>query len=112
MRPICPSQGVKCHEPVDGDHATSGLRSCSEEHRFLRHSVAIDGSGGLQVVDKQQAGFGDDVNEAVLVAHLHSHGEVVSKLVGEEELRLTLHRGSACAKGACTSLQRLLLLRH
>ena len=82
--------------PVDGIEAASGGRGGCEEDGVRRDAVPVDGGGRLQVVHEEQAQLGDDIHQPILLADLHGHGEVIRKLLWEEQLRLLLQWCSAC----------------
>ena len=54
--------------PVDGSKAAQLCRGGSEEDGVRRDACAVHGRCRFQVVDKQQAQLGDNVNQAILVA--------------------------------------------
>lgn len=60
--------------PVDGVEAARRLCAHRQEDGVGGDAVAVHGGGGLQVVHKQQAQLGDDVDEPVLVADLWAPG--------------------------------------
>lgn len=82
--------------PVDGIEAAVGGGGSCEEDGVGGDAVAVHRGRRLQVVHKQEAELGDDVHQAVLLADLHGHREVVRKLGREEELRLLLQGRCAC----------------
>ncbi len=86
--PVCP--------PVDAVKAPRFRRVGSEKDGVWADPVAVHRCRGLQVVDKQQAQFGDHVHQPILVAYLHGYWEVICKLLGEKKLCLALERRLAC----------------
>ena len=79
--------------PVDPDDAISGLVLRRHEYRVCADPVHVDAGAGLDVVKVDIAVLRDQVHHAVLLGHLHGHGEVALGLRGEERVhRLLLER--------------------
>ena len=76
--------------PVDGQYATSGIRSRGQEDGVWADPVPVHSSGCLQVIHKEQAQLGDHIYQAKPFTDLQADREVICKLCREEQLCIAL----------------------
>lgn len=58
----------------------------SNEDGLAGDSIHVEADARLEVVQVDEAVLGDEVDDAVLLGHLHGHGEIVRCLSGEEDV--------------------------
>lgn len=71
---------------VDTDDTVHLLVGGSGEDGVARDTVHVDALAGLDLVQVNEAELGDEVDDTVLLRDLHSDGEVVGRLWGEEDV--------------------------
>lgn len=71
---------------VHTDNTAQQLVLGGSEDGLARNSVHVDARARLEVVQVDEAKLGDEVDDAVLLRHLHRDGKVVCRLGREEDI--------------------------
>ena len=84
------------------------LKLGSGKDRLARDAVHVDARARLDVVQVDKAKLGDEVNDAVLLGHLHRDGEIVGCLGREKDVDCLFLKGRVA--GLLTDLYHMQLL--
>ena len=79
--------------PIDPDDTTELLVLCRREDRLSRDAIHVNASTSLEFVKVDEAEFRDEINDTMLLRHLHRNGKIVCGFRREKDVNCFLLEG-------------------